>query len=90
MTRTRVSFHQTVAMVCSLGVRRAGTPRRPPFGIAWRSPAPPIEQEGDRMTTTSIVRSSALYLRAIEGIPLLILTAVFLAIAVYIRHEPLF
>ncbi len=41
------------------------------------------------MTTTNLFRNSALCLRAIEGVPLLILVAAFLAIAVYIRHEPL-
>ena len=41
------------------------------------------------MTTTDFIRNSALFLRAVEGVPLLVLAAVFLAIAVYIRHEPL-
>ncbi len=46
-------------------------------------------KKGNSMTTTDLIRNSALFLRAIEGVPLLLLAAIFLAITVYIRHEPL-
>ena len=46
-------------------------------------------KEGNSMTTTGLIRNSALFLRAVEDVPLLILAAICLAIAVCIKGEPL-